>query len=180
MLHNQMLGLYAAQTIATLGFSHVVAVCDPAQTALNDAYRALGIKIIANARPDAGQSASLHLGIAALALHSPASIMITLADMPFVTATHLQALYLAFHAAGTSRSVASHNGDAQLPPAILPETLYRSLAEPQILAQADQGAKSYLADAILVHGDADMLRDIDRADQLAALNISENISDELV
>ncbi len=170
MLHGQMLGLYAAQTICALGFGRVVAVCDPAQIGLCDAYRDLGIEIVANAHPDAGQSASLQMGVAALAALSPASVMITLADMPFVTSDHLRALYRAYDAAGALRPAASHNGDAQLPPAILPEALYRSLAQPLAELQADHGAKSYLADAILVHGDAEMLRDIDHADQLAVLN----------
>ncbi len=172
ILHDQMLGLHVAQTICALGFGQVFAVCHPAQMALCDNYRELGIEIVANVDPGAGQSASLQMGIAAAAVQSPASIMIALADMPFVTGEHLRALYAAYDAAGALRSVASHNGDAQLPPAILPASLYRSMAEPQILAQADKGAKSYLADAIIVQGDANMLRDIDCADEMAALNIS--------
>ncbi len=172
MLHDQMLGLYAAHTICAFGFGRVVAVCDPSQIALCDAYLALGIEIVENVHANAGQSASLQMGIAAaVAARSPVSIMIALADMPFVTGDHMRALYAAYNIAGALRPVASHNGNAQLPPAILPETIYRAMAQPHAALQIDQGAKSYLVDAILVHGDTDMLRDVDRAAQLMALNI---------
>jgi molybdenum cofactor cytidylyltransferase len=172
MLHGQMLGAHAAQTICAMGFSHMVAVCDPAQTALCDAYRDLGIKVVENNAPEREQSASLQLGIAAIASQAqapkaPASILIALADMPCITPAHLHAMFAAYTAAGETRPVASHNGLAKLPPVILPPAIYQASN-----FSGDEGARSYLASAIEIYGDPKMLCDVDHLDDLAALNVS--------
>jgi molybdenum cofactor cytidylyltransferase len=176
MLHDQMLGLYAAQMICSMGFGEVIAVCDPAQTSLCDAYRDLGIKVVENNAPERGQSASLQLGIAAIASqsrisHAPASILIALADMPCVTPAHLHAMFAAYAVAGEAQPVASHNGVAKLPPVILPPALYQANN-----FTGDQGARSYLASAIEIYGDPKMLCDVDHPDDLDALTVSGSIS----
>jgi molybdenum cofactor cytidylyltransferase len=167
IMQDRMLGVYAAQTICAMGFGRVVAVCDPAQISLCNAYRELDIEIVENNAPDRGQSSSLQLGIAAVTPQSPASILIALADMPYVTPAHLHAMFAAYGAANETCPVASYNGVAKMPPVILPPAIYQVGN-----FSGDEGARSYLASATEIYGDPKMLCDVDDPDDLAALNIS--------
>jgi molybdenum cofactor cytidylyltransferase len=163
MLDGAYLGLHAARTLASIGFGHLVAVCNPADQALCDAYAELGFELVANDHPESGQSQSLRLGIAALALRKTKGVMVALADMPFITVNHCNALLAAFEKADELLAVTSFNGTTNLPPSIFPASSFAALST----ITGDQGARYFLNNVAQVIGDVDMLRDIDRPEDLA-------------
>jgi molybdenum cofactor cytidylyltransferase len=161
-LDGAYLGLHAAQTLASIGFGRLIAVCNPADQALCDAYVELGFEIVSNDQPENGQSQSLRLGIEALAKRETKGVMVALADMPFITVNHCNALLTAFEKSDELQAIASFNGTAALPPAIFPASAYAALST----LAGDQGARYFLNDAVQVIGDADMLADIDQPEDL--------------
>ena len=104
------------------------------------------------------QSDSLRAGLAAAGV--PDRLLIALADMPRVTAAHLDAV---MNHAGDDAIAASHDGVSPLPPACFPRAMLPALAA----LKGDQGAGRLLRDLpqdAFVHA-SDLLIDIDtRAD----------------
>jgi molybdenum cofactor cytidylyltransferase len=161
-LRGDYLGVHAARTLVDTGFGHAVAVCNPVDQELCGAFVNLGFEIVANHRPEQGQSESLRLGLSALIARRPTGVMVALADMPFITTTHINRLMAAFKSNNELDAVASFNGTARLPPVILPPSIYESLDR----LSGDYGARRILKNARQVIGDADMLADIDRPEDL--------------
>jgi molybdenum cofactor cytidylyltransferase len=160
-LDGAMLGLHAARTLAASGFAQLIAVCNADNAKLNAELAAIGFQVIINPQPADGQAHSLALGMGQLAGSAASAALVALADMPFVTADHLQRLIDAFQG---ERPVCSTNGSTSMPPAIFPQSIWPDLQ----LLSGDQGARSLLADAIAIEGDPAMLADIDRPEDLPA------------
>ena len=167
-LDGEPIGLHAARTLATLGFSWRFAVHDPRHTTLAAGLSALGFTLIANEKPEAGQAHSLALGVAAASATPARALLVALGDMPMVEALHLRAL-IAQSAQHPDAVIASSAGMVRQPPALLPRSIW-----PQLLhGKGDQGARSWLQDAILVEASPAQLRDIDTLDDLAAIESSQ-------
>lgn len=157
LLGDTMLGLHAARTLAGMGCGHLFAVHDPGHRALATALRANGYTLIGNEVPDAGLSHSLSLAAGAALVTDADALLICLADMPFVTAGHLQNLI----AQGANQVIASTVGDVRMPPALFPRSFWPMLAT----LSGDAGGRTLLRDAVTVQGSPEMLADIDtRAD----------------
>jgi molybdenum cofactor cytidylyltransferase len=163
MLDGRMLGLHAAATLGGLGFGRRIAVSRADTPALNAALAAAGFEVVVNAAPDLGLSASLKLGVEAVLPCEAKGLLLALADMPFVTSAHLDALCTAFEGAGQARTVASAASGVPMPPAIFPRAAWPAL----LAIEGDRGARALLGDAIRVAGDPAMLADIDTPDDLA-------------
>ncbi len=157
-----MLGLHAARTLASLHTEHRIAVHDPAHAKLAKALLAAGFKLIANNTPSAGQSHSLALTAQAALETDATHMLVCLADMPCVTADHLQRVIKA----GSNDVVASAIGITPMPPALFPRRLFSALA----CLSGDIGARALLRNATLIPGDAHMLADIDTLEDLNLLS----------
>jgi molybdenum cofactor cytidylyltransferase len=156
---GDMLGVHAAQTLATLGLDYRFAVHDPENAKLGAAYSAAGFTLIANNSPDAGQGHSIALAAQATLETDAMHMLVALADMPFVTADHLRRVI----EAGGDDVIASAIGPIPMPPALFPRHLFSALA----CLSGDMGARALLKNAILIPGDAEMLADIDTQTDLA-------------
>ena len=157
MLHDQMLGFHAAQTLAGLGCGHRFAIHDPAHGAFARGLNDLGFTRIDNVAPENGLSHSLALAANAALGIDATHMLVCLADMPFVTAQHLNALI----GRRSDQIIASAIGNARLPPALFPRACWPALTE----LTGDAGARPLLQGAIAIQGSPDMLADIDtRAD----------------
>jgi molybdenum cofactor cytidylyltransferase len=144
------LGLHIGKTLATMGFGWRFAVCQ-AGAKLAKHFSAMNFAIIDNAAPENGQAHSLHLAVHAAERTTAKGLLVTLADMPFVTQSHLAAV-----AAGDGLT-ASSSGNAPMPPALFPRSYW-----PMLLAtDGDAGARQLLGDANIVTATPDELRDID-------------------
>ena len=157
MLGDTMLGLHAARTLAEMQFGSLFAVHDPAHTALATALIDHGFTLIDNDDPSAGLSHSLALAADAALTTDADALLICLADMPFVTRTHLLALI----DAGGEDVIASAIGGTRMPPALFSRSRWSDM----MALSGDAGARTLLRDAITVQGSPAMLADIDtRAD----------------
>lgn len=110
---------------------------------------------------DAAQSRSLQAGVA----QAPAApLLVTLGDMPLITAAHLVAVVAACPVGGVA---ASHDGSRPMPPACFDPALF-----PELLATTgDQGAGPLLRRlACPVPAPPDLLADVDTPGDLAALD----------
>lgn len=153
------LGAHAGKIIAQIGFGWRFAICREG-TPLASYFEALGFNVVANAAPEAGQALSLHLAVQAAEQTDAKALLVTLADMPFVTQRHLAAV-----AAGDGLT-ASSDGHTRSPPALFPRSYW-----PLLLAtKGDKGARALLDEACFVTATPDELRDIDVADDLPRPN----------
>ena len=159
---GRMLGLAAAETIAGMGFGWQFAVCGPKSAKLVSPLEAFRFKVIHNDTPEAGLSRSLALAVNAAETTEAVALLICLADMPYVTSTHLKLLAEAFHTTGTA--AASTRDSQPMPPANFPRAQWAELKA----LEGDRGARALLSKAMQVEAPRAMLADID---QITDLNI---------
>jgi molybdenum cofactor cytidylyltransferase len=151
--------LWAAQAVTALPFRAVLGIARRG-TAVVDVLRDGGIDVRFNPAPGRGMGSSIAIGVEAAAPFDPAACLVLLADMPAVTAAHLEALLAAFEA--ENDVVVSAAGGRRSPP-----TLFGRRHFPTLLAlDGDEGARMLAADAKTVEAEEDMLGDIDRPGDL--------------
>lgn len=149
------LGAHIARTLAPMGFGWRFAVCQKG-AALARNFEDLNFEVIENAAPDIGQAHSLHLAVEAAERTAAKALLVTLADMPFVSQPHLVAI------AGGAGVTASSNGRVSMPPALFPRAFWPALRA----TEGDQGARILLREARLILASSEELRDIDVAGDL--------------
>lgn len=158
-IEGEPLGLRPARTLIGLTFASHIAVCRH-ESELAGHYKIFGFDVVSNDRPEKGQAHSLHLAVKAAMLSEAKALLVALADMPFVSATHLTALVAGYDGAIT----ASTNGGTPMPPAIFPRDVW-----PDLLATSgDAGARDLLKAAKLVAAPEGELHDIDTSADLPA------------
>jgi molybdenum cofactor cytidylyltransferase len=156
-LHGRPLSQHLLRTVSPLPFGQKLLVARGQPWA--DAYAVAGFTVLNNPQPELGPGASL--AVAAAAADRPV-LLVCLADMPYVTASHLLRLVEAHNA--SSKAVASISDDYRGPPAIIP----RRLLETIDLVQS--GARSLLNQADSVTAEPDNLRDVDTPAMLTLLS----------
>lgn len=152
------LGAHAARTLARLPFATKIVVTS--NHALD--FAAYGFTSVLNGDPNAGQAKSIRLGVARARFAGPEGILIALADMPFISVRHLQALLS--QCGERAPVVASQAGQTRGPPALFAASLFDALEA----LSGDRGASVLLRDATLVAAPAWTLADVDTSDDLAA------------
>lgn len=158
-LDGAPLGFRVAQQLAQVGAGAHFAVCQPHATIASH-YADLGYGIIDNPQADLGLSASLHLAVEAAAKTEAQALLVALADMPFVPASHVEALI----AACEGETIQSSDANQPMPPAIFPCAMWALLLE----TKGDAGARQILLNAMTLAAPTGSLRDIDTPDDLAA------------
>ena len=158
-LWGKPLGQHAADTLATLPFLARVAITGDA--ALD--YAALGYTVIRNPYPARGQATSLHLAAEHATAFGADALLIALADMPCVTAAHIDALLAA--ASGSNAVIASTDGGSPKPPALFGSARFAEL----MAVTGDHGARALIRGGTHVRALPAELVDIDARDDLARL-----------
>jgi molybdenum cofactor cytidylyltransferase len=162
MISGERLGLITARRLQGFDFGAYYAVCNPADKVLTEGFALLGFELIANAQPDLGLGHSVSLAAQAADSAGMAGLLICLADMPNITAAHIEAMIAAYG----DHTIASSAGGATMPPALFPRSLF-----PRLMAlTGDAGARTLLADAILIKADASTLADVDTVEDLARVS----------
>jgi molybdenum cofactor cytidylyltransferase len=150
-LDGRPMALHVAEILSELPFGWRFAVCSKG-AALVQHFSAVAFATIENAAPEKGQSHSLHLAVEAAGETDAKALLVVLADMPFVSAAHIERLI----GAGDG-IIASTAGNRPTPPALFPRSVW-----PMLLATTgDAGARDMLRDATLVNATETELRDID-------------------
>lgn len=105
-LSGQPVALRSAKLWAEKAEHQKIVVLPSSEVALERIYAANGWTIVRNMEPERGQSSSLKLGLKHAMTRQAQSVIISLADMPFITDVHLDriAKSLAQHDAAISKS----------------------------------------------------------------------------
>ncbi len=157
------LGLHAALTLADVPFSVRFAVVN---RSLVD-YAAHGFDVIENRGPVGDMASSLGLGVARAQEHGAAAILVALADMPRITAAHVQRLLDA--ADGSDAVIASVSpGAPPRPPAVFGRNLFARL----LSLSGDHGARELIRSGRHIDTNSGELVDIDTPADLARLQIA--------
>jgi molybdenum cofactor cytidylyltransferase len=101
-------------------------------------FAALGYRVEENPDPSLGQARSLCHGVAVAKQAGADAVLVALADMPRVTATHVYRMFDAADGAGTI--VASSDGVQPRPPALFGSALFDDLLD----LQGDEGARQLI------------------------------------
>jgi molybdenum cofactor cytidylyltransferase len=145
------LGLHAARMLAALPFAARIAVVGPA----GPDVAAYGFEMVVNADRDVGQSRSIRLGLARARPVEPEAVLIVLADMPFVSRAHIEALMARFD--GTHDVVGSTDGHHRSPPVLIGAARFPTIAA----LSGDAGARTLLQTASVVAASPAELADVD-------------------
>ena len=151
------LALHVVAALAPVPFARRIAVVSGTELEFADYQR------VTNPHPEQGQAGSLRLGVAAAREAGSEAVIVTLADMPRVTAYHIQRLLNA--AAGPEAIVASSDGVRSSPPALFGAALFDELEG----LQGDQGARELIRRGAQIATAPDELVDIDTPEELERL-----------
>ena len=154
----------AAESVSDVTFATKLAVIGEDQTWRREAAVRLGFETVSNDAPARGQGYALARGCtAAVSAKGVTSVLVLLADMPFVTTEHIYKLKAAFDE-GADVAISVCRGVSS-PPALFSEACFGAL---QTLS-GDQGAKQVInafASRVLVEAKGSELADIDTRDDL--------------
>lgn len=156
-LNGRALATHLLDAVAPLQFAQMLLIARG--QGWTDQFRAAGFDLLANPAPQLGQSSSLRIALSAA---NAEYVLVMLADMPFVSTGHIEAISDAF--AKSDGVVASHGRGRSGPPAMF----RRSMLERTEL-RGDKGARDLLNQAVLVFTDARELLDVDTTDDYVAL-----------
>jgi len=158
-LGGRPLGLHAAQTIATLAPAAMIAVCSEHTHELTADLEAMGFEVTWNDDPGRGLSSSLAIGVQAAQKLDIDTVLICLADMPFVSLDHLRALVARLDIPAGVMMVGSraNNTNTTMPPAAFAGEMIDRLLD----LEGDRGARDLLKQAVSVEVTSKELTDFD-------------------
>lgn len=157
---SRPLGLHVAVTLEDVPFKERVAITTNSCTIDFAAHR---FTIIPDLDPDRDMASAVRLGVERARDAKAAAVIIALADMPRVTATHIYRLLDA--AEGLSAVVASSNGRYPSPP-----VLFGAARFDEVLAiENDQGARDLIRAGVHVVTNEQELIDVDTPEELEQL-----------
>ncbi len=153
-LDGRMLGLHASDALVELPSAHRWVIVSSADHLCANGWREAGFDLAVNPEAAKGMGTSVALAAQLAQDAGAGTLLIALADMPFVTAKHFQAL-----AARVSKDalLASHNGEAPTPPALFGSDHLTALSQ----LDGDRGAGHLLREAEIVPCPPAQLADID-------------------
>ena len=156
---NRPLGLHVAVALEDMPFRERIAIVDGC--AID--FAAHGFRVIRNDDPARDMASSVRLGIAAAQEQDAAAVLLALADMPRVTASHI---YNLLDAAGAADAVvASSDGRTPSPPALFGRDRFAAL----LAITGDHGARDMIRAGKHVVANPNELIDVDTPEELERL-----------
>jgi molybdenum cofactor cytidylyltransferase len=156
-LAGKPLARHAADRLLACGFGAYIAVIGP------DTPDLPGYATIPLDPPGAPQSRSLALGVAAAQADGAQAVLVALADMPLVPATHIAAMLAAFD----GDRLASRGPHSLMPPVLFGAHHFAALCA----QRGDRGAGPLLRGAPALPLSADGALDVDCAEDLARAQV---------
>lgn len=166
----------AARIALEAGLAPVIAVLGPAAAAARAALAGLPCEPVVNPDPSRGQGSSLAAGIAALPPDA-AAVVVTLPDMPRVSAAMIAALVARWRETGAPLVLSEYAG-TQAPPALYARPLLAELAGAAGASVGSPGkavAAAHRAAAAVLPWPAEALLDVDTPEDLAALGLGPEV-----
>jgi len=159
MFLGQPLGMHVVTALEAVPFARRVAVRDGVQLD----YAARGYHEVRNTHPEKGLSLSVRLGLEAACGPGIEAVLITLADMPRVTAAQIYRLFDAQN--GPDTIAASSDGVNPKPPVLFGASRFDALAK----LEGDEGARDLIRAGRHVVAHPDELIDVDTEEDLNEL-----------
>ena len=156
---NRPLGAHVAVALEDMPFRRRIAVVDGCTINYGDH----GFEVLRNDDPSRDMASSVRIGIAAARAHNAQAVLIALADMPRVTATHIYNLLDAVD--GPDAVVASSDGISPKPPAVFGRAQFDFL----LTLDGDAGARDLVKAGKHVVTNAAELIDVDTPEELERL-----------
>jgi molybdenum cofactor cytidylyltransferase len=157
-LNGRPLAAHIADTLAALPLSRRFAVCPLGLAERSAIFTSRGFDVIENVSPEHGMGSSLALGARRAIQFGAQAMLVCLADMPHITASHLEQLIATGHTADVVATIA---GGIRTPPAIFARHLLSQLAA----RTGDRGARDLIQGAATIEASTELMRDYDtRAD----------------
>ena len=153
------LGLHGAAKLAHIPAQHRWVITSRADHPCAQGWRESGFALEVNGQAQEGIGTSLALA-ARLALNAKSRfLLVALADMPLVPASHFRALVAAAHKAGAGAIAVSgpDAGPARMPPAIFGQGHFPALLK----SSGDKGARDLLGKGLAIACPQDWLMDVD-------------------
>jgi molybdenum cofactor cytidylyltransferase len=148
------LAAHIADTLAGVPIAHRIAIVPPAPSPRRELFGERGFELITNAEPARGMASSLALAAQRAFELEADALLVCLADMPNVTATHLGMLIAALGAGDAAATVVD---STRSPPSVFASRLFPAL----LTLTGDHGARALLSSATLVEAPPELLRDFD-------------------
>ncbi|QKS01308.1 nucleotidyltransferase family protein [Sphingomonas sp. CL5.1] len=159
MFLSRPLGLHVAVTLEDIPFMERIAIVD----GLKIDYARHNFTVIHDENPERDMASAVRLGVEAARSHGAEAVIIALADMPRVTATHIYRLLDA--ADGPEAVVASSNGRHPSPP-----VLFGAARFGEVLAiRDDNDARDMIRAGVHVVANEQELIDVDTREELEQL-----------
>lgn len=165
-LRGKPLAAHIADTIAALPFGCRIAVCPQDNAERAEIFASRGFQVVANPTQDEGLGHSLALGVAAAGGLEKPLLAVFLADMPFISAAHIETL---LKAAEGGETIASETGGVRHPPAVFPANTFDILKS----LQGDRGAQALLREARSVPCPPPMAADFDKRSDFMAIEAQD-------
>ena len=127
-------------------------------------WRSRRFEPLINPHAGAGLGTSVALAATAAKEAELDGLLITLADMPLVPASHYNALIKEWDA--SEPITVSARGDTHMPPALFAKSFFKDLAS----SSGDQGARALIAQGLVVPCPPEWLADIDTPEALRTLS----------
>ncbi|MDB5677361.1 nucleotidyltransferase family protein [Sphingomonas bacterium] len=159
MFLGQPLGMHAVTALEAVPFARRIVVKDGVELD----YAARGYQVVRNPRPEDGLSLSVRLGVQAARGDGIEAVLIALADMPRITATHVHRLFDTQH--GANSVVASSDGVRPRPPVLFGSGRFDALER----LEGDAGARDVIRAGRHVVASPDELVDVDTQQELDEL-----------
>jgi molybdenum cofactor cytidylyltransferase len=159
MFLGQPLGMHVVTALEAVPFARRVVVRDGVQLD----YAARGYHEVHNERPEEGLSQSVKLGVEAARTPGIEAVLITLADMPRVTAAQIYRLFDAEN--GPDSIVASSDGVHPKPPVLFGANRFDALGQ----LKGEEGARDLILAGRHVVTHPDELIDVDTEEELDEL-----------
>lgn len=159
MFLGQPLGMHVVTALEAVPFAKRIAVRDGVKLD----YAARGYQEVHNTRPDEGLSLSVRMGVEAARGPGIEAVLITLADMPRVTAAQIYRLFDAEN--GPSTIVASSDGVHPKPPVLFGAGRFDALQD----LRGEDGAREMILAGRHVVTHPDELIDVDTEKELDEL-----------
>jgi molybdenum cofactor cytidylyltransferase len=151
----------AVRTAAEAGLDPVLVVLGHESERVRRELAGLPCRAVLNPDHAGGAGTSVRAGVAATPPEA-AAIVVTLADMPFVTASMIGALVERYRAGGP-RVVVSRYGGTEAPPTLFDRSLFAELAAIAGDRGARRVARRHESEAAVVTFPAEDMSDLDRA-----------------
>lgn len=153
-LGGKPLAAHIADTLAAMPLGHRIAVCPAGNPDRAAVFEERGFAVVENPDPSRGLASSLALGARRAIDLDARAMLVCLADMPYVTADHLDAL---LDALATADVAASEAAGIRSPPAAFARLVVAGLTR----LSGDRGAREILAGAAVVPMAPAQARDFD-------------------